>query len=69
MKRIRCITLGNGLRVTIPAYIRAVKMAKAHPDQEFKHGLCGWWPVTGRQVVREFWEGVEDRINKHLRIK
>ena len=36
---IRVITLANGRRVTIGQYVKAIKLAKAHPDATFKHGL------------------------------
>lgn len=49
--------------VTIGQYVRAVKYAKDHPDREFKDGLTSWGPTTGRQVVRQFMQGVDDRIN------
>lgn len=54
----------TGKRVSLGAYVRAVKLAKANPDAEFRHGLTCWWPCTGREVVRQFWEGVQDRINE-----
>jgi hypothetical protein len=50
--------------VTLRQYVAAVKLAKANPDQEFKHGLTCWWPCSGREIVAQFWRGVEDRINQ-----
>mgnify|MGYP001603976449 CR=1 FL=1 len=50
--------------LTAGQYVKAVKMAKAAPDTEFKCGLTCWWPVTGKEVVEQFWHGVEDRINQ-----
>jgi hypothetical protein len=52
--------------VTVGQYVDAVKLAKANPDRQFKHGLSTWWPVTGREIIREFMEGINDRINAHL---
>jgi hypothetical protein len=49
--------------VTIGQYMRAVRLAKANPDREFKVGLTCWWACTGREIVRQFMEGVHDRIN------
>ena len=63
---IRVITLANGRRVTIGQYVKAIKLAKANPDATFKHGLTGWWPVTGREIVAQFWQMVQDLINRHL---
>lgn len=53
-------------RVTLRAYVAAVKLARANPDLEFKHGLTTWWPVTGREIMRQFLAGVEDRINQAI---
>lgn len=49
--------------VTLGAYVAAIKLAKANPDREFKHGLESWWPCTGAEIVREFRRGMNDRIN------
>lgn len=49
--------------VSLKAYIQGVKLAKANPDKEFKYGLTTWWPVTGREIMRQFLDGVNDRIN------
>ena len=51
----RTITLGN--------YVRAVKTAKASPGKTFKHGLNGWWIVTGAEVVLEFRKAMHQRIS------
>ena len=51
-------------RVSMAQYVRAIKTAKAHPDNEFKYGLTCWWPCTGAEIMRQFREGVEDRINQ-----
>lgn len=53
-------------QVTLGQYVQAVKTAKANPDKEFKHGLTCWWPVTGREIVQQFMEGVQDRINQAI---
>lgn len=49
--------------VSLAAYVAAVKLAKANPDAEFGHGLTCWWPCKGRDVIRQFLEGVMERIN------
>lgn len=54
----------TGRRVSLKAYIRAIKTAKANPDVEFNEGLTCWWPCTGREIVKQFYEGVQDRINQ-----
>ena len=50
-------------RVSISAYIKAVKVARANPAAEFKHGLTTWWPTTGAEIVKQFRTGMHDRIN------
>jgi len=50
-------------RVSISAYIKAVKAARANPTAEFKHGLTTWWPTTGAEIVKQFRNGMHDRIS------
>lgn len=50
-------------KVALGAYIAAVKTAKARPDQEFREGLTTWWPTTGRDILQQFFNGVQERIN------
>ena len=52
--------------VTLGAYVRAVKLAKANPNAEFKTGLTTWWPVTGSEIMQQFRRGVHDRINQGI---
>ncbi|KKN74246.1 hypothetical protein LCGC14_0391850 [marine sediment metagenome] len=52
--------------VSLKAYVAAIKLAKANPDQEFKHGLTCWWACTGKDIMRQFWEGTQDRINQAI---
>lgn len=60
----RTITLSAiGKTVTIGQYVKAVKMAKANLDAEFKYGLTCWWSCTGRDIMRQFREGLEQRIS------
>jgi len=51
-------------RVSLAAYITAVRLAKANPEREFKHGLTTWWPTTGAEIVNQFQQGMDDRINQ-----
>jgi hypothetical protein len=62
---MRTITL-PAINKTVPlgAYVAAVKLAKANPTMEFKHGLTCWWPCTGAEIVQQFFRGVQDRINQ-----
>lgn len=54
-------------QVTLRAYLMAIRTAKANPEQEFKYGLTCWWPCTGAEIMRQFMEGVHDRINQGIR--
>ena len=49
--------------VPIKAYMKAVNLAKENPDMTFKTGLTCWWACTGKEIVAQYWKGVEDRIN------
>ena len=53
-------------RVPIRNYVSAIKLAKSNPDAEFKHGLTTWWPVTGRKIIRQFRDGMNERINSGI---
>jgi hypothetical protein len=53
-------------RVTLRAYIAAVKLEKANPDREFSTGLTTWWPTTGAEIMQQFYEGVQQRINARI---
>jgi len=53
-------------RVSLAAYVNAIKAAKAQPEQTFTHGLTTWWPTTGREIVAQFRDGMQDRINQAM---
>jgi hypothetical protein len=62
---IRAITLpAINKTVSLGAYVKAIKTAKAHPDVEFKHGLTCWWPCKGSQIMLQFRQGLMERINQ-----
>ena len=52
--------------ITVGQYVGAIRVAKAHPDEEFKHGLTCWWPCTGAEIMRQFRAGVRDRAAQRL---
>jgi hypothetical protein len=52
--------------VTLAAYVQAIRLAKANPDTTFKHGLTAWWPCTGREIMRQFRAGMNERINQRV---
>jgi hypothetical protein len=45
------------------AYVNAIKTAKQHPQDAFNRGLIDYGPCRGLDIVREFFHGVQDRIN------
>jgi hypothetical protein len=51
-------------RVSLVAYVAAVKKAKANPDSTFSHGLTCWWPCTGKEILQQFVAGMQDRITQ-----
>jgi len=52
--------------ITLRQYLNGIKLAKANPDAEFKHGLTCWWPCTGEDICKQFFDGVQDRINQAI---
>lgn len=50
-------------RVSLRAYVAAVRLAKANPTRTFTHGLTSWWPTTGAEIMRQFYAGLTERIN------
>ena len=52
--------------VPLKTYLAGVRLAKANPDAEFKTGITCWWPCTGREIVKQFFDGVQDRINQAI---
>jgi len=65
----RCVVLGCGRRVGLDTYVnawkKAIEIAATNPDQ--------WVPQTPRgyggtvaEALREFRDGMHDRINRHI---
>ena len=52
--------------VTVGQYVRAVRVAKANPTAEFKHGLTTFYPCTGAEIMRQFREGCHDRQRQRM---
>ncbi len=52
--------------VTIGQYVKAIKMAKANLDMEFRYGLTCWWTCTGRDIMRQFRAGMMQRISEAI---
>ncbi len=53
-------------RVSLKAYVAAIRAAKANPEAELKHALTCWWSCTGADIMQQFREGVADRINQAI---
>lgn len=67
LRMIRTVSLPAINRtVSLGAYVRAIKLAKANPESEFRHGLTAWWPCTGREIMDQFRRGMHDRITQAL---
>jgi len=56
----------HGGWVPLEVYIRGIRLAIANPDAIFKCGLTTWYPTNGREIRRQFWEGVQGRINQGI---
>ncbi len=52
--------------VTLGQYVRAIRLAKANMDREFKHGLTTWWPTMGAVIVKQFRDGLNQRISEAI---
>jgi len=63
------IGLGNGQCVRVSDYVAGIRLAKANPDRTFRHGLGGWWPETGAEVVRAYRRHVDTVINRRAGIE
>lgn len=61
----RAVRLPNGRRVSLGAYVRAWRAAKAGPHAVYCGGLGDEWgrDATGREVLAELREGMHARIN------
>ena len=53
-------------RVSIKDYIAGIKQAKANPDKMFKHGLTCWWSCSGDDIMRQFMDGINERVNQAI---
>lgn len=53
-------------RISLAQYVKAIKFAKVNQDKQFKQGLTCWWPCSGADIMKQFREGVQDRINQAI---
>ena len=62
----RVIVTSSGT-VTLCAYVKAWKAVKAAPvNTMYKSTLCTWWPESREEILRQFMQGLNDRINGHI---
>jgi len=52
--------------VSLGAYLQAIRLAKSKPDATFNHGLTCWYSCTGADIMRQFRQGMHDRINQAI---
>ena len=52
--------------LTLRQYLDAYYLAKANPKMQFKQTFTCWYGGTGKDAVREFVEGMMDRINQGI---
>ena len=64
---MRFITLeAINKRVSLKNYVAGIKKAKANLDATFPHGLTCWWSCSGRDIMQQFMDGINDRINQAI---
>lgn len=63
----RYVTLGNGRRVGLASYVAAWRAClAADPAQPIRMDLHGLPGSTAADVLRQFRDGLHDRINRHI---
>lgn len=63
---LRCIVLGDGRRVPLRAYVAGWRKALDLPPTVWVPKTPSGWGGTAGDAVREFRDGLHDRINRHL---
>lgn len=51
--------------IPLGVYIKGIKKAKSHLDEEFPHGLT----TSGRDIIQQFVSGLMERINDAIPYK
>lgn len=54
----------DGFQMSIPDFIKAIRKAKDNPKLTFSRSIKGWWPATGEEILREYRQMINDKINK-----
>ena len=65
----KTIVIHSGKTISLRNYIDAWKKLKSIPIEErekitVKKSLCTWYPVTVGQCLKQYTDGVHDRINQ-----
>lgn len=63
------VTLANGRRVTLGAYVAAWRTVRSADPAARYHGAPNSWfgePEPAETILRQFRAGMHDRINRHL---
>jgi hypothetical protein len=53
---------GSDKKVSVANYIKAIRFAKSHPEQMFNEGLCQWFPVSGKEIYRDYVKSIYERM-------
>lgn len=65
--RKACVAVTVGIagnrHLPIADYLKIIRTAKARPDAIFPRSFTGWWQVSGHEILRQFRDGIHDRIN------
>lgn len=63
----RYVTLGDGRRVPLSAYVAGWKVVRrCHPAMPFNRCLTERWASTAGQILQQYRDGMHDRINRHV---
>lgn len=65
---MRIITINSGKKISLKTYIQAWKQLKNVPANKrettnVKESLTTWYPVTVEECLKQYMDGVHDRIN------
>jgi hypothetical protein len=64
MTTVHTIGIAGDKQLSIPQYIKIIKTAKSNPEGIFQQSFCRWWPSTGKVIVKEWLDAIDDRINR-----
>jgi hypothetical protein len=57
------IGIAGDKKLSLARYMLIVKTAKENPDKMFSQSFCSWSPETGETIIKEWMDGINDRIN------